>query len=660
MSLKDRLSSLDRLQQTRTFKLVASGALVVLALAAVIAYVVAVNAPPSNATPTPATLVQESADNAEVGPESLPPDATPEQKAAAERAAEARSALDATAKSIEGVLSARTDPLGVATGALVGLGLALAVVWLGIGLTYLGLILGVGLIALPLSQIPATKDLAPLIMGIVALTASFTTLMQLARLLLGGSSPVFAIARNVLAEAVRLKLSMVFIVLLIFLLAALPGLLKEDAPLRYRVQTFLQYATGGAFWLIALMVLTFSAATVAFEQRDRIIWQTMTKPVRPLQYMLGKWLGVMTLSAVLMLVCGSAIFLFTEYLRSRPALGETKAYVTATGGLSEDRLILETQVLAARVGLEPEPPVIDPAELDKEVARRIENEIKSNEFFRESPDTRQKAREQIIEQVNTAYRSVEPGQYQKYLFTGLQDAKSANRPLTFRFRIEAGGNRPDLLYKVTFVFSGSAPFVRESTLGNTHQMQISPAAINDQGQVEVVVVNGDILTGYGNPMTISLPPKDGLFISYSQGSYRANFFRVMFVLLVKLGFLSMLAIWASSFLSFPVACLMAFGVFMLAEGSNFLVAASENFRIVDDAGKTVQWRVALSQFTAGIGWLFQTYGDLKPTGKLVDGILLSWRGVAQGTIVLSVWTGALFALAVAIFRRRELATYSGQ
>jgi hypothetical protein len=147
VSLKDRLSSLDRLQQTRTFKLVASGALVVLALAAVIAYVVAVNAPPSNATPTPATLVQESADNAEVGPESLPPDATPEQKAAAERAAEARSALDATAKSIEGVLSARTDPLGVATGALVGLGLALAVVWLGIGLTYLGLILGVGLIA---------------------------------------------------------------------------------------------------------------------------------------------------------------------------------------------------------------------------------------------------------------------------------------------------------------------------------------------------------------------------------------------------------------------------------------------------------------------------------------------------------------------------------
>jgi hypothetical protein len=40
--------------------------------------------------------------------------------------------------------------------------------------------------------------------------------------------------------------------------------------------------------------------------------------------------------------------------------------------------------------------------------------------------------------------------------------------------------------------------------------------------------------------------------------------------------------------------------------------------------------------------------------------LLSWASVAYGTTVLAAWTGALYAIAVSVFRRRELATYSGQ
>lgn len=659
MSMRDRLRTLDRVQHTRMFKIAASVVLTLLAIAAVISYVVIVNTPTDGPDPSTMALIDETgAPEAEIE-QSLPPNATPEQRAAFEAAAKARSDLDATARSIQSVLSARTDPLAVAVGIAAGLGLALAVVWLGLGLTYLGLIGLAALIALPLFVFPATRGGALLVMGLTLLTASFTTLMQLARVALGGPGPVFAIARNVLAEAVRLRLSMVFIVLLIFLLAALPGLLNESAPLRYRVQTFLQYATGGSFWLIAILVLTFSAATVAFEQRDRIIWQTMTKPVRAFQYMLGKWLGVMALATVLMMVCGSAIFLFTEYLRSRPALGESRPYVTTAGGLSEDRLILETQVLSARVGLEPTPEPY-PGDLDVDVQRRIENELKSSDFFQDTPEIRERIRSELIQAWDTAYRSIEPGMAQRYTFTGLGPARAAGKPLTFRFRIDAGGNRPDIIYKLTFAFSGSAPFIRDATLGNTHQMQISPAAIDDNGQLTVDVANGDIFTGIGNPMTVTLPPQDGLFISYSEGGYRANFLRVMIVLLVKLGFLCMLAIWASSFLSFPVACLVAFGVFLMAEGSSFLLVASENFRIVDDAGKTVQWRYALSQFTAAVGTLFEIYGDLKPTTKLVEGVLLSWGGVLKGMAVLGIWTAALFAIAVAIFRRRELATYSGQ
>src|SRR5262249_32782404 len=137
-----------------------------------------------------------------------------------------------------------------------------------------------------------------LILGCTALTAAFTALVQALRLAFSGPHPVLAIARNMIAEAVRMKISLVFIIILIFALAALPGTLSQDTPLRYRVQAFLQYGTGGAYWIIAILILFFSAASVSFEQRDRQIWQTMTKPVAPWQYILGKWLGACGLSAV--------------------------------------------------------------------------------------------------------------------------------------------------------------------------------------------------------------------------------------------------------------------------------------------------------------------------------------------------------------------------
>ena len=142
------------------------------------------------------------------------------------------------------------------------------------------------------------QDAARFLGGLGLLSLSFFILMELLKLLFSGAHPVIAIARNVVSEAVRMKVSIVFMVMLLFGLASLPGLLDDSTPLRYRVQSFLQYGTGGTFWIIAVLVLFLAVGSVAFEQRDRIIWQTMTKPVAPWQYLLGKWLGVVGIAAV--------------------------------------------------------------------------------------------------------------------------------------------------------------------------------------------------------------------------------------------------------------------------------------------------------------------------------------------------------------------------
>lgn len=661
MRLRDTIAAMNRIEEGRLFKVIASAVVAILAVLAVISYTVAVNRPVGT------TSLESALDD---GP-GLTEEEAKQHPDAASAEKERKNAIAAAQRMLDSVLSARQSVASVVVGSLVGLALALVVIWLGLGLTYLSLLsIGAALVVL-FWAVPPTRGLAPLLIGVIALTASFTALMQLLRLLLAPAHPVFAIARNVLAEAVRLKLSLIFIVLLIFGLAVLPITLDASQPLRYRVQSFMQYSLGGSFWIIAILVLLFSVSTVAFEQRDRVIWQTMTKPVAAWQYVLGKWLGVSSLALVLLAVSGSGIFLFTEYLRSQPALGEDKAQAfVATGGdvISEDRMVLETQVLAARITKKADLVDINWEQFEQNVNARVEAEIqRAPDFASLGPNAeaeknriREKLRKDLYDNVQRDYRTVPPGEYREFTFSGLQDAKKGDRPLLLKYKISAGSNSPDQTYKLTFQFTDGAITVREVNLNQTLSLPLLTTAIADDGVLAFRVWNSDQTRNIVNPERLSFPISDGLEISYSAGSYRLNFLRVMVVLWIKLAFLAMLAIAAGTFLSFPVACLVSFGCFWAAESAGFLKAALENWQTQDEqTNKILVVRYAIDRVANAVSWLFQTYHDLRPTQRLVDGMLLSWSEVAWGTAVLALWTLFLYFLGSFIFARRELATYSG-
>lgn len=666
MSMRDQLARLDRVQESRLFKLVATGVIILAALGGMLAYTL-VKHTSDEAAPA-ATSVAGGQPAEEHGPAVGPP-AGESQAEASQRAALAaqeKSALEATQRAMEDILSARRSAAGVNTGIAIAAALAIGVVWLGLGLTYLALLLAAAGVAYPLGAWAGMPGAARFIAGTVALTAAFTTLMQLLRLGLSGPGPVLSVAKNVLVEAVRMKVSMVFIVMLILGLAVLPGMLNEASPLRYRVQSFLQYGTAGAYWIIAVLTVTFSVATVAFEQRDRTIWQTMTKPVSAWQYVMGKWIGVSALAAVLIGVSAAGVFLFTEYLRSSPALGETSAYEVEGGqGISEDRFLLETQVLTARVVHENSPPPMNMEQVELNVNQRIESERQVNPAFADLPNgqisqaKRAELTKDVMKGFEQMYRAIAPGESREFYFDGLGPAKQQSRPVIFRYRIESGSNRPDQLFKLTFAFSGGTAIVRESALGQWQNLELLPEVVDDQGSVTVVVVNGDYLRRMNNPETISFQP-GALQMSYSAGDYRWNFLRVAAVLWVKLALMAMVGIFAATFASFPVACLLAFGVFLCAESSDFLLKALENYS-TEDIDRTVIWhKVIIANIATLIGNVFKIYGELNPVDRLVDGRLMPWWSVAKGLAVLAVGSGVFYAAAALIFRRRELATYSGK
>lgn len=668
MRFAELLARADRTQQSTPFKVAASIAVLVIAVAAFAVYFIGATAPDSSPPPGAAAAPEAAGAPAPSGAEGAPDEAA---------AGRERSAVESITRITSNILARRTDPAGVGVGIAAVAGVALVVIWLGLGLTYLGLILLVGVVVVPMWLASRTAfaagvflneerdtlagflaGFARLLGGLAALTAAFTALMSGLRSLFSGPGPILAIARNVLAEAVRMKVSVVFMVLLVIFLAALPDWLKQETPLRYRVQTFLQYGTGISFWIIAVLVLFFGVGTVAFEQRDRQIWQTMTKPVAAWQYILGKWLGVSGLAAVLLAVSAAGVFLFTEHLRQQPAQGEER---TTRGGVpTADRFILETQVLTARESIPAEPRVRkNDDEFKQGVRSFIESRRVQDPTFASDDATFRKVEDDLHKQIELVYRTLEPGAQEVYRFTGLQRAKAAGREIILRFRVDSGSNLPSVTYKVTFGFGGYQPTVEEVGLGTTHTIPFLPDVINDDGTVDLVVFNGDVSTGAVNPAAIGFPP-GGLELTYSAGGFRVNFLKATMVLWVKLAFLAMLAITCATFMSFPVACLVAFSVFVAAEGANFLIASLQYYDAIDEKRNVIPHRVVIRAIGVTVAGMFEVYAKLKPTSKLVDGRLITWESVASGTAVLGAWCALLYGAAVLVFRRRELATYSGQ
>lgn len=581
--------------------------------------------------------------------------------------AAAKSDIEKANKFFRSFMEHQGDVTSVGVAIAAGVGILVGAVWLGIGLTIVGLLLAGALVVAPLAAWPPTREWGRLLGGLLALTVAFTVVMRLLNLLLSAPGVMFAVAKNVLAEATRLKISVLFIGMLMFALAATPMLLNPSSPLRYRVQSFLQYGTGGTFWIVALLIVLFSVSTVATEQRDKVIWQTMTKPVAAWQYVLGKWLGVVTLAAALLSVSGVGVFLFVEFLRSQPAENEISPFKAASGEwMTEDRQWLESQVLTARVAVENEP--LDPATKEPEVFGQMFEDYlaqikKANSAFDETdPKNRSDVGISLVKTLEKNYRVVDPGPvWREYYFKDLGYVRDRGLPLIFRFRIDSGSNSPDKLYKVTFGFENFGLRVVDAPLGQYQTFQVPPTVVRDDGTVALRVFNGSLFEqrAYYNPEAISFP-REGLVLSYSVGSYRINFVRVMFALWVKLAFLAMAGVAAGTFLSFSVASLVSFGVFAMAESAAMLTKALEVFDDMDAKGKVVPWKWVVCRISEGTSMLFRPYGELQPTKRLVDGMLLSWSDVASGLAVLALLTLVLFMVATAIFKRRELAIYSGQ
>jgi len=539
----------------------------------------------------------------------------------------------------------------------------LLVAFMRVVLQFLLVLAGTGAAVAPLTLLGAGQ-MALAIGGIGLLTFSFLLLMRTFQRLYERPQPIFAVAHTVLREASRTRIALAFIVMLLVILPLLPLWLDPDAPLRHQIQTFISRSLGATFYLAAFMTLFLGSATVAFEIRDRQIWHLVTKPVYRIQYILGKWLGIVTVNAVLMVIAAVSIFTFIQFLRQQPVAPGLRG--------QEDSMQVREAVLTARVGVKPDYPRLT----DEQIRARVDDLISRDAELSGMDDIPMERRRQLRDEIQRAFstglRSVPPQGMRTFTFRGMQAARDAGGVMTLRYRFFILRDDEHQTFPVRFYFNENPELYMDREFVPTigHVLTIPSELITDEGTLTVSILNMFVpppeLGGLGSVNF----EEDGFEILYRAGSFEGNFVRAVVIDWVKLGFLGMLAICCATFLSFPVACLVSFTIFAAGTFGPFLATSLRDyyppaFGSVDwtNAGMVIQW--AFQSFIRSVAmavvFLLEAFGAYRPAQMLVEGRLIPWSMVGGSILRIGVlWSGIALLFGWLVMRRRELAIYSGQ
>jgi hypothetical protein len=506
--------------------------------------------------------------------------------------------------------------------------------------------------------------------GAVALAVGFVVGVAVLRQLLSGSHPVIGVARAIVEEAIGSRLSILLVMMVVVTLPILPLLLDPQERLAYRLQFLLTWSLSGASVLLAVITIALACGSVCGDIESRRIHMTLSKPIHRSEYLLGKWLGVILLDAMLVGLVGIGVYAGVLALAKTPAAD------------AADRLAVQEQVLTARVVARPVHP--SGADFDRSVAATIE-EIRNSDpaSFDRSPE---QARKRIVAQRVHEWHTVTADVVSSYLFTGLD--KQAIRAPVVQLRLEPFADnssiaRADVRFALWLnerpfpIRSGEHAAYTFST-GMTHTIDLPTEAIADDGTLRVTIANQNlVMPGEERPTSIAFTPGEGLEVMYRAGSFGNNVVRGLLVMWAKLVLLAAAALAAAAWLGFPTALLASLMVYVTAAASGFFADAIDIYTGLDRKNDTlmdmlrlrlsmiverivkVEWWELIKTFGAYCADAFlaviPSFGTQDAIGQLATGRLVPLAEVASGLLFLAVaYPLALLALGWVLLERRDL------
>jgi len=531
----------------------------------------------------------------------------------------------------------------------------------------------------------------------------------------GAGARIRAIARTTLAEGLRAKVGSGFTAIILVALPLFWLTAEGDGTIKGQVQMFLSYSLGFGGFVLALLTIFFSCRSLSVEIAGRQIYALVSKPIPRWQIVAGKWIGVMSLNALLLaIVCAgayagtwahvarfkrglehelasyggltpqqaAAAVAALERVRGVAKAGRENPIVEAfaqalgvPGDKVNDMLLklpentranlrrfdeLRRQVLVARAAL-----MVDVPDLRDEVQKEYERLKAAGEL----PDGWSDSR--IREQIKTGL----VGQYCSITY-GLDDARlwkvkgpppqrDRDALMSLRFRLRASGQLPagqvlgrtleeDTLVCLWGVGHPSKPNYLET---------VDAFPVNMFYELEIpaesVEDDGTVIVTFANvdPRNVEVVldlPNQALQVLYWTGPFAMSLLQAGLAMLIPLACLASFGVCASTFLTFPVGSLIVVFLYIVSSSTGFIAEAFAATKEYVGPNTTLEFEIRKG-LVDGIGWAL-AIGDLDAVSLLIEGRSVGWRALWSSCWRYVLLKGmVVFALAVLVLRRRELA-----
>ena len=473
----------------------------------------------------------------------------------------------------------------------------------------------------------------------LALGWAFVLALFLLRKILSLEFSICAVARVTLEEALRMRAAILLLGAIGMLLVVLPASLDAETPLRFRIQTFLSYAISGLTFLLSLMTIFLASGGLSGEIEDYRIFNAMSKPISRAQFLIGKWLGVFALDAMLILVGGLGIYVTALGLSNQTALDKI------------DRRIVDNELLTARESSDPQPP----EDLAQRVAKRWQEYQKNyaEEIQRLGADF---AFRNVQNLELNDWLSIAPMEEATFIFKGLPGPEQG-KPVQFRYKFFSSKAPPDGTLTILLVVNNIHKLAWKITPDAYEVLTIPAKFLSPDGHMQISITNRN--PAHPNESistTLTFPTDKGIEVLYEVSSFGPNLARSLSLDLLKLAFLSALGLLGAAYLSFPVACLKSLVLYVLALSSDFILSSMADFKHIDELDTSATVMESFKYLFVALGTVLRQFSRFDPTAMVVQGRFINWNEIARGFFWIGmVYAGVCLLLAWVIFQRRELA-----
>jgi len=463
----------------------------------------------------------------------------------------------------------------------------------------------------------------------------------------------WAVARQMIAEGIRMKIALVFVVLLGLVVLGLPFSIAGDASLTGAVQSFMSYGFTATSFLLALLTI-FLSRSLSDELVNRQIFLVMTKPVPRWQYVIGKWLGISLLNLVFLAAAGLIIYGMVHYIKATH--DPIDQYFDAKQ--------LENEVLVARHATTYErPDFTRRAELEFE--RNLEEGIYDNR-----PDfDKDRELERLRKKLSARWQIVPPMDFRIFQFENILVDRTEGNYIQLRYKTNVSRPPPDEIFRAAFRFGDPyrGAMVRDKPVRHRvdrwHTIRMPADVVAPDNTLTVRFFNENPFEGEPQFANIfEIRKSDDISVLFVVGSFEGNMVRLLSLIMSKLMFLAAVAVLMTTVFSFPVACLGAFTVYVLAAGQGFILDGLD--QMSDDfAGMFSSVSEFFAQATTYLlslmSYVLPDFGRFDAVETFVNGHNVGLVWVLQAVIeVGALKTAFVLGLAILLFHRREVAEVS--